>query len=896
MSVWRQMKHGLRVLMNRQAADRDLDDETLHYLEELNAALQAKGVSPDEARRAARIQMGNAITIREQVRDSGWENRIVDLWSDCRYAARRLARNPGFAATGLLTLALGIGATAAIFTVIDCVLLRPLPYPDSERLVALLHTAPGINLKTLKMSPSLYFTYREESRVFGLIALWNGNRATVTGLAEAEELRTLFVTHEFLDVLQVHPAIGRGFTPADGEPAGSRRVILSDGYWKRRFGSSPGVLGKTILVDGNLHEVIGVLPASFEFMDEKVSLVVPMRLKREDIRLIGFGVDGIGRLKPGVTIEQANADVARCLPMASAKFPLNKGFAANAFTDARISPTLRFLKEHLVGDVGKTLWLLMGAVGLLLLIACANVANLMLVRADGRQRELAVRAALGAGQGRLARELLMESLLLGVAGGAVGLVLCFATLRLLILSNSAQLPRLEAISPDLRTLAFAAATSIGAALVFGLIPVWKYGRPSIVDMVRSGGAGSFSETRERHRVRAVLVVAQVALAMLLLVSSGLMIRTFLELRAIDPGFSRPGEVQAVRVSIPESQVKEAAQVMALQEAILRRFETVPGVSVVSITNSAPMEGGASNPVYAADHEYAAGALPPVRQTRNVSPGFMASIGSHLVAGRDFRWDEWHTPAAVVMVSENMARELWLTPQAALGKRIRMSLDQEWREVVGVVADLRDDGIHREAPPIVYSPFVVKTADGTVRVPRNADFLIRSPRAGSSMLVQELQQVLAVVDPNLPLGNVRTLESIYKRSLGRTSFALVLLAVAGSMALILGVVGIYGVVAYSVSRRTRDIGIRIALGASMQGVVRMFVQEGLLLSCIGAVCGLLAAFFVTRLMQSLLFGVSPVDPLTYGTAIVILILAAVAASWLPARRAAAVDPMIALRAE
>ena len=324
-----------------------------------------------------------------------------------------MRRSPGFTITAVLTLALGIGATAAIFTVTDGVLLKPLPFPHAERLVALVHTAPGINLDYLKMSPSLYFTYREEGRVFEDVAIWNGNRSTVTGLGDPEEVPTLFVTHQFLNVLGVRPAIGRGFTEADGDPQGARTVVLSDSYWNRQFGASRAVLGQRIVLDGNPHEIIGVLPAGFEFLDEKVSLVVPKRLRREEVRLIQFSEDGIARLKPGITLEQANADVARCLPLAAGKFPLNRGFAANAFADARIAPRLRLLKDHQIGDIGKTLWILMAAVGILLLIACANVANLLLVRADGRQHELAVREALGAGWGRMARDLLAESALLG---------------------------------------------------------------------------------------------------------------------------------------------------------------------------------------------------------------------------------------------------------------------------------------------------------------------------------------------------------------------------------------------------------------------------------------------------------------------------------------------------
>lgn len=896
MSLWRQIRHGLRVLANRTAADRDVDDETGHYFDEAAAAFEAKGLSAEDARRAARIEVGNPIAVREQVREGGWETRIATVLDDLRHAARRLSRKPGFAAVAILTLGLGIGATTTIFSVIDGVLLKPLPYPNSGRLVALMHTAPGANIKELKMSPSLYLTYREESRVFEDIAIWRGNRITVTGTGEPEELPTLFVTHEFLRVLQVQPAIGRGFAASDDDWRGARTVVLSDACWKQRFGGAGTVLGQRIILDGNSHEVIGVLPPSFEFMDEKVALVVPLRVDRSQVRLIQFSEDGIARLKPGVTIEQANADIARCLPLAPAKFPMNTGFAANAFADARIAPRLRFLKDHLLGDIGKTLWVVMGAVGILLLIACANVANLLLVRADGRQQELAIRAALGAGWGRIARELLVESLLLGLAGGALGLALSFVALRLVAASAVSNLPRLGGISIDTATLAFALVTSLVASFLFGWLPVWKYARPHILDALRGGAGRSVSQSRERHRARGALVIVQVALAMLLLVGSGLMIRTFHALRAVDPGFTRPQEVQAVRISIPSSQVKEAERVMRMQEAVLRAFEAIAEVSAVSITNAVPMEGGGSDPIFVEDFDYDVGALPPVRGTRYISPGYASSLGNRLVAGRDVTWTELYNLTPVALISENMARELWREPSAALGKRVRATLSQDWRQVIGVVADLRDDGIARDAPKIVYWPLLQTNSAGAVRAMRNVDLLIRSPRAGSMSFVQELQQTLRTVNPNLPLANVRTLEAIYNKSMARTSFALILLAVAGSMALILGIVGIYGVVAYSVSQRTRDIGIRIALGASLPNVTRIFVREGLILSVIGATCGLLVAIAVTQLMKSLLFGVSPVDPMTYGLVFAGLVVAALLASWLPARRAASVDPMEALRSD
>jgi predicted permease len=886
----------LRVLLRRSASDGEVEEETNHFLAELAAFHEARGLTPEAARRAARLEMGSSLAVRDQVRRAGWEDGVTQSMDDFRYALRRLRRSPGFAVTTTLMLALGIGATAAIFAVTDGVLLKPLPYPKADRLVALWHTAPGIHLNDLRMAPSLYYTYREEGRVFEDIALWNGNRSTVTGQGEPEEVPTLFVTAEFLRVLGVQPALGRGFAAADDDWQSTRTVVISDAYWKQKFSGSAAVLGRQLVVGGYMHEVIGVLPASFEFLDEKVTLVVPRRQRREEVRLIQFSEDGIARLKPGVSLEQANADVARCLELAPAKFPLNRGFAANTFAEARITPRLRFLKDHLVGDIRGTLWVLLGAVGILLLIACANVANLLLVRAESREQEFAVREALGAGWGRKARDLLSESLLLGAAGGVLGLGFCGVALKWLTGAGLSRLPRLASIEMDGRTVAFTVVASVAVSLIFGLVPVWKSARGGKPMALRGWGNRTLSLSREQSRTQRGLLVVQVALAMVLLIGSGLMLRTLLAMRSVEPGFSHAEEVQIVRVSIPVGEAASAEQVMRLEESILRRFSEIPTVGAVAITTAAPMEGGTNSPVYAAGRETAGGRLPEVRRTRSVSPGVMAATGSRLVAGRDFTWQEAGNGAAVALVSENMARELWGGAQAALGKRIREKLNERWSEVVGVVADLRDDGVTRNAPAIVYWPLMQRDETGGARVQRNVDYLIRSRRAGSAQFVQELQQALQAGHGGLPLANVRTLGAIYARSLERTSFALLLLAVAGAMALALGVVGIYGVVAYSVARRRKEVGIRIALGATVGTVTGMFVRQGMMLACIGAGLGLVASLGTTRLMRSLLFGVGAVDVTTYGAMLALLVLAAVVASWLPARRAAMVEPIEALRTD
>jgi predicted permease len=814
-----------------------------------------------------------------------------------KYLLRRLVKSPAFTGITLLTLAIGIGANTAVFSVVQGVLLKPLAYPDPERLVSVSHTAPGIKLKEVPTAPSNYFIYREEGKTFEDIGMWSGDAVSVTGLAEPERVEALDMTDGTLPILGVQPVLGRLFSRKDCEPGSPNTTILAYGYWQRRFAGDRNVTGRTIRLDGKAFEIIGVLPKSFRLGSGDASLVIPFQFNRNKLTLGNFSFQAVARLKPGVTIEQATADITRLIPVTFAKFAPPSGGSVKMFEDARLAPVVKPLKEEVIGNIGSFLWILMGTIGIVLVIACANVANLLLVRAEGRQQELAIRAALGAGWTRIAGELLAESVALGVAGGLLGLGVAYGALKVLVATAPAGLPRLGEIQIDGVVLAFALAVSVVSGALFGLIPVLKYAGPHIAGAIRHGGR-TLSQSRERHRARSTLVVVQVALALVLMIGSGLMIRTFVAMRNVQPGFTKPEELQTLTISIPETQTKEPVEVVRVQDAIRQKIAEIPGVTSVSFGRGVPMSSYNSfDPVFAEDKPMAENKLPPVRRFKYAAPGFPTTMGNPLVAGRDFTWDDLYQFRTVAIVSESLAREFWGSAAAAIGKRIRESPAGPWREVVGVSGNERDEGVDRPASTTVYWPLLAKGFWGDkVRVSRTVTYVVRSPRTGSEGFLNELRQVVWSVNRDLPLASVRTVKDLYTRSMARTSFALVMLAIAGGMALLLGLIGIYGVISYSVSQRTREIGIRMALGAQQPTLTRMFVRHGLRLAAVGVAIGLAAAFALTKAMSSILFGISAADPTTYLIVSAGLAAAAAVASYVPSRRATAIDPVDALRAE
>jgi putative ABC transport system permease protein len=802
-----------------------------------------------------------------------------------------------FTIVTLITIGVGVGANTAIFSVINGILLKPLPYPGPERLVSVWQSCPGLNLPEMNLAPSDYFTFREENRSFEQFGIWQGDNVTVTGISSPEQLPGIDVTEGTLNALGIQPALGRLFTAADDRPESPETVILSYGYWQRRFGGDRGAIGQQIRVDGKSKQIIGVLPQNFRFLETKIDVIQPFRFNRSKITLGNFSYQGIARLKPGVTLAQANADVGRMIPMVITRFPAPPGFSAKIFSEVKILPNVRPLKHDVVGDLGKVLWVLMGSIGVVLLIACANVANLLLVRTEGRQQELAIRAALGAGAREVAREILTESVVLGVLGGAVGLGLAYWALQLLVKIAPSRLPRLDSISIDPLAMLFTLAISLLAGILFGLIPVIKYASPSVMPALRAGGR-PLSQSREAQRVRNALVVLQTALAVVLLISSGLMIRTFQTLRHVRPGFGDAAKLQTLRVYVPEAQVKEPERVMAMFQEIQRKLSALPGVGSAAFANSVPTDNNNSTDLlYAEDRSYREGQLPPLRRFKFVAPGFFETMGIPLVAGRDYTWADLNERRPVTMISENLARELWHDARGALGKRIREGMKDDWREIIGVTGDVRLDGPDQKAATVVYWPVLMSNFWGdATNLQRGVTFVVRSDRSGSESFLKEAREAVWSVNREVPLARVRTMEEIYRGSMARSSFTLVMLAIAGGMALLLGIVGIYGVISYSVLQRTREIGIRLALGAPRTALQAMIVRHGLFVAGIGVVLGLAAAAGLTRFLVSLLFEISPVDPFTYAAVSAVLLAAAAAASYIPAHKASSINPVEALRTE
>ena len=818
------------------------------------------------------------------------------MFAQIRPTLRRLARTPGFTVVSVLTLGLGIAGTTAAFSVVNAVLLRPLPYRDPDRLVQLWHTAPGVNIAKVEQSDASYIQYHDKAtRSFESVASYQSSAASLTGGQEPERVPSANVTASFLPTLGVRPAIGRNFTDDEDRPGGPQVAILSDALWRRRYSADPAMIGKTIQVDGNTREVVGIMPADFQSTTE---LWIPMGIDRAHLSTGNFNRNAIARLRPGVTIQAAEAEMQPILMRLPDDYP--GMMTRTMFEQAKIRVTVHPLREDVVGDIRPILFTVLGTVGFVLLIACANVANLFLVRAEARTKEVAVRSALGASPRSIVKLYLGESLVLSATGAALGVVLAFVALRLLLRLAPAGLPRASEIAVDAASLGVAALIAVVTGLFFSAMPFIRAGKAELTPTLRDGTRGSTSG-RERQRVRNAFVVAQVALALVLLVGSGLLARSFQRMRAVDPGFNS-ANVLTLRLSVPGSTYRTVGDISRFYHELTTRLASVPGVLAAGATSKLPLvdDGSSHNGTWVEDRPITKDELPTIHSTASITQDYFKAMNIPIVEGRTFRDDGSERPSHEIIVGRAFARHFWPNG-SAIGKRIKTGgPEAAWSTIVGVVGDVHDEALTKPVDEMIYQPVVsvIQPQPGTPDsiVAENTMTLTIRTSGDPTTILAAVRREIWGLDRNLPLVNVRALSDVVGAAMARTTFTLIMIGAAAGVALLLGAIGIYGVISYMVSLRTREIGVRMALGAQSVQVRRMVVRQGLVLAVIGVGIGLAGALALARLISSLLYGIAPYDPVTLVSVTVGLLAVAGLASWLPAMRAARIDPIEALRAE
>jgi len=810
------------------------------------------------------------------------------LATDMAHAARRLRRSPGFTVAVVVTLALGIGANAGIFSLVHGIVLEPLPYPHADRLVAVQHSAEGAGLPLMGVSLGTWVHYREYNEAFEEFAVYTPTSFALLGEEGADRVPGTLVSQDFFEILlDGPPALGRIVSDADQEPGAPRVAMIGHELWQTRYSADPDIVGRSISVEGMPVEVVGVLPPEFDVPSAETGLWVAQQIDPETVILGGFGRGGVARLRPGVTPEQARAELERLVPS------LAESFNPVAFdllvTGGGLTPIVRPLGEAVVGDVDRMLWILLGTAIFVLAVACANVANLFLVRAETQRHEIAVRSALGAGRAQIVRHHLAESLVLGILGGMGGVLLAVLGVRWVVLWGPSAIPRLHQVGVDIPVLAFAGTVSVAAGLAFGAIPILRGGGQRIGSL--ADGARGATAGRDRHRARNGLVVAQVALALVLSIGAGLMVRTFWHLQAVDPGFD-PGSSLVFRVGVPEAMYPDRVEAMQFQQRLLERLRALPGVATAGAIRCLPLDGCDNRtPVYPADMPLVQGETPPSVDVRGTTSGYFEAMGIPLVEGRTFEPGDTQREPAVAVVSRNLARRAW-PGESPLGKRIYPDYPEEDPyTVVGVVGNVIAYGLTGDPPEMLYVSFLGPY--GYVAPPHALTFVVRTEVPPLSV-APAVRSAVVELDPNVPVAGLETMQDVVDRAAAPTAFATILLICAGIMALALGAVGIYGVLAYVVSQRTGEIGVRMALGAEAGDISRMVLRQCALLVGVGLALGVGGALVLTRLMTAVLFGVGPFDPATYGAVAGGLALVALMAGWLPARRAASVHPVDALR--
>ena len=803
--------------------------------------------------------------------------------NNLRFALRQLRKTPGFTAVAVVTLGLAIGANTAIFSIVNAVLLRPLPYPHSEQLVRVFGSQPQLALAP--SSPANFLEWKEENQVFERIGTYVGQGFNLLGGDKPERVIGARVSADLLQLLNVQPALGRLFTNDEDQDGRGQVVILSHDFWRSRFGGDANTVRQTITLNDRPYMVVGVMPAGFAFPSTRTQVWVPVAFNAAErkTRDTNF-IDVVARLKPGVSIEQARANMNAVARSQTERYPR---------TNTGIGVKIVSLHEHIVGDVRPMLVVLLGAVAFVLLIACANVANLLLARAAARQREMAIRGALGASRSRIVRLLLTESVLLAVVGGAVGLLLAFWSLDLLVSLKPANLPRLAEVGVNRTVFLFTLAVSVVTGLLFGVAPAWQVSKMDLNEGLKESSRGGTDSPR-RHQVRALLVVSEVALSLVLLVGAGLMIRSFSRLLAVDPGF-KADHVLTAFVSLPVSKYPKREEQTAFFDRLLERLRNVPGVSAAGVVTDIPLYGGSSTGFDVDGRPEAAPGTRAMTDYRLINSDYFAAMGMKLVKGRAFSRYDIEAAPGVVIINETMAARFFVG-EDPIGRRLDLSGDpKDLREIVGVVGDVRNYGVDAEVKPEVYVPFL-QSAPGYLSGVVSAMTIVVRSAIEPTALAAALREQVQALDKDQPVSEIRTMEWYLADSMVQRRFNMLLLGAFAGLALVLAAVGIYGVIAYTVTQRSHEMGIRIALGARGADILRLVFANAMVTTLVGIAIGLAAAFSLTRLLQSLLYQVSATDPFVFAMIPILLLLVAVIATYIPARRAMNVDPIEALRSE
>jgi putative ABC transport system permease protein len=876
----------LRALFRRESVLQDIEEELRIHVEMETERNIERGMPPDEAQAAARKSFGQLSRNTElsyDIRGGGW---LETFWQDLRYGARMLRKQPGFSLIAVLTLALGIGANTAIFSVVNAVLVKPLLYPHSDLVVQIWQTNPRANRWGEWISYPAFVDYRRQNRVFEDIGAYRTWLWNITGGDHPEVLRGARVTSNLFSVLSVQPIIGRSFLPEEEQPGRNQVVILSYGFWQRRFGSDPALVGKTVTIDGLNHTVVGVMPPGFDLPYNVSSAVFASDAwipPGDDPELEDRGSPNyrvLARLKPGITIQQAQANIEAIALGLAEQYPENR----------EMSATVVGLQQNLVKEARPTLLLLLGAVGFVLLIACANVANLQLTRTTARQKEAAIRLAFGASRLQLIRQLLTESMLLALLGGAAGLLLAVWGVEFLVRLGP-DIPRLQDTSIDPRVISFTLVLSLATGVIFGMAPAFQGSRIDLNETLKESGirapAGS-----GRGRTRSLLVIAEMALALMLLISAGLFIQSFMRLQKVDPGFNPHGVLTAY-IMLPSSKYTEPRRQAAFFKEVINRIEALPGVEAVGGASSMPLTGTNDAGYFRIEGipERRAGDPLIEAEQPKITPGYIRAMEIPVLMGRSFNWADNENSPQVAVVSEALVQLYWPN-EDPIGKRLSINNDSDgkpvWRQIVGVVKDVKHDGLAKQPRPVIFSPLLQYPVPYTILAIRT--------HTDPSSLSPAIRRAVTAVDSEQPIFRINTMERFISDSVSDSRFQTQLLTVFAAVALALAAVGIYGVVGYSVNQRTHEIGIRLALGARQRDVLKMVVKQGMELATTGVVIGLAGAFALTRLMKDFLFGVNASDPLTFGVIALILTLIALLACYFPARRATKVDPLVALRYE